>query len=463
MERIETSLVTKAAPGLFAGGVLQRKCDCGQHTVAGGSCSECNKKKNILQRKVWNSEAANEVPPIVHQVLGSPGQPLDAATRAFMEPGFSHDFSEGTSEVPPIVHDVLRSPGQPLDATTRAFMEPRFGHDFSQVRVHADTRAAESAGAVNALAYTVGRDVVFGAGQFAPQTSAGSKLMAHELTHVLQQKSASAQSAPHTVSSPGDTLERSADATANAIVGGASQLGHVQAAAGPTLFRAVGNVNCPPNLFGAPADPKTALESVDPLAVSLATQAADALATDATDTKAGIPTSPSVTFQSYRDHFGLPSAVGKGFMNRLTGAVRPSQEIAASEELAILSRRFRFSARIFSQRVGYRCPGTAAVTLPGCGEGSCGTSFAFSCRGGSSIALCQPFWARLTSDETKAAALIHESMHMVLGPTAAGGQGAIGETTQRGSGRNFNIAGCYEFIVNDMAGIDSFPVCPPVP
>ena len=69
---------------------------------------------------------------------------------------------------PPIVHDVLRSPGQPLDTATRAFMEPRFGHDFSGVRVHTDARAAESARSVDALAYTVGCNVVFGSGQFAP-------------------------------------------------------------------------------------------------------------------------------------------------------------------------------------------------------------------------------------------------------------------------------------------------------
>ena len=69
-------------------------------------------------------------------------------------------------------------------------MESRFGHDFSQVRVHVDSQAVESAGAVNALAYTVGRDIVFGPGRYAPQTSDGRRLLAHELTHVLQQHAA---------------------------------------------------------------------------------------------------------------------------------------------------------------------------------------------------------------------------------------------------------------------------------
>jgi hypothetical protein len=93
----------------------------------------------------------------------------------------------GQTAAPPIVHQVLAAPGQPLDMATRAFMEPRFGHDFSQVRVHTDAKAAESARAVNALAYTVGRDVSFGRGQYAPETNSGKKLVAHELTHVMQQ------------------------------------------------------------------------------------------------------------------------------------------------------------------------------------------------------------------------------------------------------------------------------------
>ena len=92
-----------------------------------------------------------------------------------------------TPAVPSIVHDVLNTPGQPLDRGTRAFMEPRFGHDFSGVRVHTDTKAAQSARAVNALAYTVGKDVVFGMGQYQPGTMGGKRLLAHELTHTIQQ------------------------------------------------------------------------------------------------------------------------------------------------------------------------------------------------------------------------------------------------------------------------------------
>lgn len=105
----------------------------------------------------------------------------------------------GEAAAPPIVHAALRTPGQGLHPATRTSMERRFGYDFSHVRVHTDARAAESAREVNALAYTVGRDIVFGAGQYAPQAPTGKTLLAHELTHVVQQGQATA--APNQVAS----------------------------------------------------------------------------------------------------------------------------------------------------------------------------------------------------------------------------------------------------------------------
>jgi hypothetical protein len=166
------------APAPFA--TLQRKCACGGSAGAAGGCDECNKKKKTLQRRAINAA--------------------------------------GHATVPPIVHDVLRSPGEPLDATARAFMEPRFGHDFSRVRVHVDSRAAESARAVNALAYTVGRNVVFGAGQYSPGTAAGNSLLAHELTHVLQQSGGGEGLAALRVGSIDSPSEREADQVAKAVV-----------------------------------------------------------------------------------------------------------------------------------------------------------------------------------------------------------------------------------------------------
>jgi len=83
--------------------------------------------------------------------------------------------------------NAIKGSGRPLAESERAYFEPRFGADFSRVRVHTDTRAADSARALNARAFTVGQDMVFGAGQYAPGTSEGRRLMAHELTHVVQQ------------------------------------------------------------------------------------------------------------------------------------------------------------------------------------------------------------------------------------------------------------------------------------
>lgn len=118
----------------------------------------------------------------------------------------------GPQVAPPSVHNVLNSPGHPLDPATRAFMEPRFGYDFSQVRVHTDQQASESARDVNALAYTVGKHTVFSAGQYAPNSVVGRQLIAHELAHVIQQGFASGHSpfvqrqpADHTGGSQGPT------------------------------------------------------------------------------------------------------------------------------------------------------------------------------------------------------------------------------------------------------------------
>src|SRR4051794_21919571 len=107
--------------------------------------------------------------------------------------------------VPPIVQDVLRSEGQPLEASTRGFMEQRFGHDFSRVRVHDDSRAAASARAVNARAYSAGSQIVFAEGQYAPGMGAGRRLLAHELAHVVQQGPAA--NVPTEIGRPDDAGE----------------------------------------------------------------------------------------------------------------------------------------------------------------------------------------------------------------------------------------------------------------
>ncbi len=158
---------------------LQRKCACGGAASSSGDCPECKKKRALQRRDAGGAEPAT---------------------------------------VPSVVQEVLHSPGQPLESATRAFMEPRFGHDFSRVRVHADARAAQSAAAVNAHAYTLGNHVAFAAGEYSLATHRGCQLLAHELAHVVQQSGQANHSTTNLqIGSPGDPAEKEADRFADAV------------------------------------------------------------------------------------------------------------------------------------------------------------------------------------------------------------------------------------------------------
>jgi hypothetical protein len=98
-----------------------------------------------------------------------------------MKQGSPSYTAAASKSAPPIVHEVLSSPELPLDPATRAYMEPRFGHDFSRVRVHSGPVAEQPAREVNSNAYTVGHNIVFGAGRLEPGTNEGLRLIAHEL------------------------------------------------------------------------------------------------------------------------------------------------------------------------------------------------------------------------------------------------------------------------------------------
>jgi hypothetical protein len=181
-----------------SGILLRRKCACGGSGPAKCECKE--RSQETLQR-------------------------------AAVQPG-----SPGVA--PPIVNQVLRSPGQPLETSTRSFMEQRFGHDFSQVRVHMDTSAARSARAVNALAYTVGNHIVFGSGAYAAATHGGQRILAHELTHVVQQRAIGAGLPRELrIGDPHDAAEHQADRTASAVVTAGSVPGDVSPSA-PLVQRA---------------------------------------------------------------------------------------------------------------------------------------------------------------------------------------------------------------------------------
>lgn len=172
------------APSLTSMGrsLLQRTCGCGGSSASAGTCESCAQKR-ALQRT-------------------------------------AESHHHGDHSVPAIVHEVLRSSGQPLDFQTRTFMEGKFGHDFSKVRIHADEKAGASARAVHSLAYTVGNNLVFGSGQYSPRSAQGTRLLAHELTHVVQQGgTGSAMQSSLTIGQPQDRYEQEADRMAGFIAG----------------------------------------------------------------------------------------------------------------------------------------------------------------------------------------------------------------------------------------------------
>ena len=161
--------------------------------ACGGSCPRCRQGHSIEDRLAVSRPGdvlEREADQVADRVLGMSGSGQATSARTDdTNPPLSRTATSSvpTTAVPGVAHVVVNSPGTPLDGGTRAFFEPRFGDDFGNVRVHADHHAAVSADAVNAKAYTLGNDIVFGAGEYAPHTGAGRRLIAHELAHVAQQ------------------------------------------------------------------------------------------------------------------------------------------------------------------------------------------------------------------------------------------------------------------------------------
>ena len=173
------SLLASAPPLFtppFAGRLLQRRCACG------GTCSAC--RSDSVQRRT---------------ATGGPHRAV------------SHTVDE-----------VLRAPGSGLGAEQRAFFERGFGTDLSSVQLHSDAQAATSARTLDAQAYAVGQHIVFGSGQYRPETVAGRDLLAHELAHVVQQRGAAPTGGPLTVGRADSPAEVDADRMAGAVLAGRS-------------------------------------------------------------------------------------------------------------------------------------------------------------------------------------------------------------------------------------------------
>ncbi len=173
-----------------AGFLLQRKCACGGSASASltGECVGCKNKR--LQTKLSigasNDPLEQEADRVADQVLTAPAHSIvSGATPSIQR--FTGQSTGDAGTAPASVDRVLSGSGRPLDPALQQDMGRRFGHDFSQVRVHTGGDAGQSARDVNAHAYTVGHNIVFGSGRFAPESQEGRRLIAHELVHTVQQ------------------------------------------------------------------------------------------------------------------------------------------------------------------------------------------------------------------------------------------------------------------------------------
>jgi hypothetical protein len=205
MTRLLTSTPASSALRAAAPLMLRRTCACGTHT-AGAQCDECAKTDTLLQRRSVDDRGDTHAPDSVHRVLADTGRPLDASTRNSMQALLGRFFSHKSAGVParaatPAARLEIGPSGDAFEREAEAAADhvgrsgpqagtPREGGapvDFSAVRVHDGAAAAASARDVGALAYTVGDKIVFGTGRYAPASSDGRRLLAHELAHVVQQ------------------------------------------------------------------------------------------------------------------------------------------------------------------------------------------------------------------------------------------------------------------------------------
>jgi hypothetical protein len=389
--------------------ILQRCAGCGK---SGGECASCRKKR-IAQESMMQRAAVN---------------------------------SNDVGEAPEIVHSVLRSSGQPLDASARAYMEPRFGQDFSGVRVHTDNRAAESASAVNAYAYTVGQHVVFGSGQYAPSSRAGQRLLAHELTHVVQQGNGnSTLQGKLSIGAVNDVYEREAETSANTVATHASELGQWNTThhlsqmpmTAQRLQRMVrpNFVSCNPPSPAIAAitgpDPVGVIDAANARGIQLLDDVIDELQStrDAIVGGAviGFPTISDVVATALQSRFGMDPNNRDIWVRQGEGTV------------AVLIRRFRAIRRTLAEGwLQYTCLAGAAIATPTCAGPACvGATRAVSCEGVSRLFLCAPFWADSADDQ--AMTLVHESFHIFFGFI-------------RDTGHLAN-AHCYEQFVADLNNV----------
>jgi hypothetical protein len=168
---------------------ISRQCACGGH------CPACQAKSSDIKISQPNDSAEIEADRIADNVMRAPaGKTMPAANSGGENTLRRKPLSSNRdvpSQSPAHVRDTLSDGGQPLDDRTQNFFGPRLGYDLSNVRVHTGSKAGQSAQALNANAYTLGNDIVFGNGKYQPNSDSGKRLIAHELAHVAQANASS--------------------------------------------------------------------------------------------------------------------------------------------------------------------------------------------------------------------------------------------------------------------------------
>ncbi|MEH1778478.1 MAG: DUF4157 domain-containing protein [Nostoc sp.] len=196
MDKSPVQTPVTASP-LSQGGILQRKCACGNTAGSSGSCAECQEDGEMavlgsIQTKLTINEPGDryeqEADRVAEQVLAAPTHSIISGVPPRIQRFTGQTTGRADMAASTSVDHVLSSPGRPLEPSLQQDMGQRFGQDFSSVRVHTGAAAERSAREVNANAYTVGHNIVFGAGRYATGTHEGRRLIAHELTHVVQQE-----------------------------------------------------------------------------------------------------------------------------------------------------------------------------------------------------------------------------------------------------------------------------------
>jgi hypothetical protein len=361
---------------------VQRKTDC-------SSCGDLD------EEQIQSKSLGDQITPLIQRQVDSELEEEEEETV---------QAKQLTNKSPPLTTGIqgqiqkLQGGGQPLPTSARVFFEPRFGKNFSQVRIHTDQTAMQLSGGFSAQAFTHGRNIFLNQGKYNPGTSSGNRLLAHELTHVVQQ----------------DVSRKAVDSIQRTVAS---------------------NSTCAANAHNAPADPLAALTHADELAQSRALGSSHVLFLESlifNDPTFG----RSYVFDAYRDWFGTPEQTPTGtWQSRFRKTPFATEEEAMAHEMQTFSNRFERIHNWLAGNVRYRCPGASAITIPGCRASRCGTRAAFACvsSGSRTVAICPPFWT--VDENAQAGLIIHEAIHPLF-RFLHHSTGSVG-----GRGRN---PGCYE-------------------